>query len=119
MLKEDIAANVDVLYALKEAKYRMFGLTNWSGETFPIALRRFSFFQEFEGNVVSGDAKMIKPDKEIFYLLLERYQINAENSLFIDDNLKNIESAQEIGFHTVHFSPDTDLAHQLRLMEVL
>jgi 2-haloacid dehalogenase len=119
MLKGEISANVKVLHQLKSSGYPMYGLTNWSGETFPIALRRFPFFAEFDGIVVSGDEKMIKPGQEIYFLLLERYRIKAENTLFIDDNRKNIAVAGEIGFQTVHFDVGTDLEQELKLLKVL
>ena len=118
MLKSDIPQNTALLPELKK-NYRLFGLTNWSGETFPIALKRFSFFEEFEGIVVSGDEKMAKPDKEIFFLLLSRYQLHAEDCLFIDDNSNNISTAKEMGFHTIHFTDDVNLEQQLKQMQLL
>lgn len=108
MLKSDIKDNVEVLYNLK-GKYKLLGLTNWSAETFPIALARYPFFKEFEGIVVSGEEKMIKPNKDIFNVLLERYNINAEESLFIDDNIANIKTANEMGFKTIHVNKGINL----------
>src|SRR4029078_6303569 len=67
MLKSDIPENVAILPQLK-LKYKLYGLTNWSSETFPVALKRFSFFKYFDGIVVSGEEKMVKPDEDIFYL---------------------------------------------------
>lgn len=118
MLKSDIPQNTALLPELNK-NYRLFGLTNWSGETFPIALERFPFFKEFEGIVVSGDEKMAKPDKEIFFLLLDRYQLHAADSLFIDDNSNNIEAAKEIGFHTIHFTDEVNLRQELKQMQLL
>lgn len=118
MLGGTIGQNVDLIYQLK-GKYRLFGLTNWSGETIPIAFKKFDFFKEFEGIVVSGDEKMIKPDRKIYHLLLERYQIAAENSVFIDDNIKNIEVAQEIGFRTVHYNNGINVETEFRNMGLL
>jgi len=118
MLIDDISENVSVLNQLK-GKYRLFGLSNWSGETFPTAFKRFPFFEEFEGIVISGDENMKKPDPEIYSLLLNRYQIEAENSIFIDDNADNIRVAKEIGFSTVHFNNGTDLEVELKKMNLL
>ena len=118
MLKGSIPENVKVLYQLK-GKYRLFGLSNWSGETFPTAFKRFPFFQEFEGIVISGDEKMKKPEKKIYHLLLDRYQIRAENSVFIDDSLKNINVAKGIGFGTIHIDNGTVLEHELQKMNLL
>jgi 2-haloacid dehalogenase len=118
MLKGEISETVEILHKLKE-KFKIYGLTNWSAETFPVALKRFDFFQLFDGIVVSGDEKLIKPDKEIFYLLLKRYNLRATNCVFIDDNIKNIESAANIGFHTIHFKSAEDLKQKLSAMNII
>ncbi|MGE8514051.1 MAG: HAD family hydrolase, partial [Chryseobacterium culicis] len=115
MLKSDIPQNVEVLRKLKNTDYHLFGLTNWSEETFPYALENYDFFQIFEGKiVVSGTEKLIKPDPKIWHVLLERYNIKAEESVFIDDNTKNIEMAKSLGFITIQVFPETDLAKELK-----
>lgn len=114
MLKSDIPENVAILRSLANTDYQLFGLTNWSEETFPYALENYDFFQLFNGKiVVSGTEKLIKPDPKIWYILLERYDIKAEESLFIDDNPKNIEMARTLGFTTIKINPDTDLKQEL------
>ncbi|MEG0928805.1 HAD family hydrolase [Chryseobacterium sp.] len=114
MLKSDIPQNVEVLRKLKNTDYHLFGLTNWSAETFPYALENYDFFQIFDGKiVVSGTEKLIKPDPKIWYVLLERYNIQAGESVFIDDNPKNIEMAQSLGFETIQVTPDTNLEQKL------
>ena len=114
MLRADIPKNVEVLKKLAVTRYELFGLTNWSHETFPYALKNYDFFKLFGGKIiVSGDEKMIKPNPEIWKLLLERYQIKAQESIFIDDNAKNIEVAQSLGFKTVHVKENTDLNNEL------
>lgn len=119
MLRSDIPENVTVLRKLAKTDHDLYGLTNWSGETFPYALDNYDFFQLFEGKiVVSGDEKLIKPDPEIWKVLLDRYQLNAEESVFIDDNAKNIETAFEMGFKTVHIQPHTDLELELQNLGV-
>ncbi len=112
MVKGHIPQNVTVLRKLKE-KYKLYGLTNWSAETFPIVFKRFSFFKLFDGIVISGQEKLIKPDKKIFEIILERYHLEAKNSLFIDDNMNNIQAAKEMGFVTIHVLEKTDLKWEL------
>ncbi len=102
MLKSDIPGTVALMYQLK-AKYPLYGLTNWSAETIEIAYGRYEFFKAFDGIVVSGIEKMIKPDKQFYHVLLERYDINPAFTLFIDDNIHNIKAAKEIGLHAIHF----------------
>lgn len=120
MLKGDISENVAVLRKLEHTKYNLFGLTNWSAETFPYALKHYDFFQIFEGKiVVSGDEKLIKPDPKIWEVLLERYAIKAEESVFIDDNLKNIDVAKSLGFICIHIKPKTDLEAELHKLGIV
>lgn len=114
MLKSDIPQNVEVLKKLSKTDYHLYGLTNWSEETFPYALENYDFFQLFDGKiVVSGTEKLIKPDPKIWHILLERYGIQAKESIFIDDNPKNIEMAKELGFHTIRVYPETNLRQEL------
>jgi 2-haloacid dehalogenase len=118
MLKSDIPETVALIYQLKQ-KYKIYGLTNWSSETISIAYKRFDFFKEFNGIVVSGEEKIIKPDKEIFHLLLNRYHLNAEDTIFIDDNINNIETATEIGLYTIHFESTSQLEATLSSINVI
>lgn len=108
MLGGPIKDTVDLLSRLKTNNtYNLFALTNWSSETFPIALERFDFLSWFQGIVVSGHEKCIKPDREIYNILLERYELNAEHSVFIDDNKRNVAGALAVGMKAIHFK-DTD-----------
>ena len=119
MLRSDIPENVAVLRQLKHSDYELFGLTNWSAETFPYALANYDFFEIFNGKiVVSGEEKLIKPDPKIWQILLEKYSIQSKESIFIDDNPKNIETAKNLGFITVHITEETNLAEELRELGV-
>jgi 2-haloacid dehalogenase len=112
MLKGEIPETVSILNKLK-AKYRIYGLTNWSAETFKIARGKFPFFQEFDGIVVSGQEKILKPDKEIYYRLLDRYHLKAEKTIYIDDNMDNIRTAEEIGMYSIYFENAAKLENDL------
>ena len=115
MLKSDIPQNVDVLRKLENSEYELFGLTNWSAETFPYALENYDFFKIFDGKiVVSGTEKLIKPDPKIWEVLLQRYQLKPEESVFIDDNPRNIEVAETLRFNTVHITEETNLGEELK-----
>ena len=112
MLGGPIEQNVALLKPLK-TNYRIFGLTNWSAETYPIAYDLYPFFGEFEGIVVSGIERLAKPDKRIYLLLLERYGLSASECLFIDDNARNIRAAKALGFHTLYMTNDVCLKEEL------
>ncbi len=118
MLGGVIEDSVRVLHLLKD-KYPLYGLTNWSAETITIAYDKYDFFNHLKGIVVSGDEKLIKPDPKLYQVLLDRYKLKANESLFIDDNIHNIETALEMGFHTIHFTDKIDLEKVVREMGVL
>ena len=114
MLAGEITGTVTILKKLVESRnYKVVALTNWSAETFPIALERFDFLQWFEGIVVSGEEKTRKPFDAIFNLTLNRFNIKAENSIFIDDNLRNIEAAKKLGINGLLFESPDKLYKQL------
>lgn len=113
MIGGPIEENVALIEDLKD-KYLLFGLTNWSAETFPIVFNQYPFFKEFEGIVVSGTEKIVKPDAQIFQLLLTRYGLQADESLFIDDNLENINTANKLGFKTIHLEKNVNLKSDLQ-----
>ncbi|MFI0429014.1 HAD family hydrolase [Mariniflexile sp. HMF6888] len=115
MLGGSIDGTVKVLETLiKTEKYKLVALTNWSHETFPIAQKRFEFLRWFEGIVVSGDEKTRKPFKSIYDITLNRFNITPEKSLFIDDNLRNIEAANALGINGIHFETPEKLIQQLK-----
>lgn len=95
-------------------EYRVLALTNWSGETWPKAIAKFPWLQWFEGILVSGDEGMRKPFANIYELMLSRYSIQAEEAIFIDDSLKNIEGCEKLGIKGIHFKDSGTLAAQLR-----
>ncbi|WP_346882287.1 HAD family phosphatase [uncultured Algibacter sp.] len=119
MLGGAIEGTVTILEKLiKSNRYKIVALTNWSNETFPVALNRFEFLQWFEGIVVSGDEKTRKPFKDIFDITLNRFNITAENTLFIDDNLRNIEAANSFGIHGIHFKSPLELEELLKTYNI-
>ncbi len=108
---------LDQLYADK--KYKLVALTNWSHQTFPIALERFEFLQHFEDILVSGVEKLKKPDPKIYQLALKRFDVKAENAIFIDDSLRNIKAASKEGIHTIHFKSSSQLKRDLKKRGIL
>lgn len=114
MLGEQIDPTVDILRQLiNNTALKVVALTNWSAETFPVALERFDFLQWFEGIVVSGAEKTRKPFKEIYDITLNRFDLVANESIFIDDNARNIEAANQLGIHGLHFKNANTLKNQL------
>ncbi len=120
MLDGEISGTVQILKELKASgKYHIYGLTNWSAETFPIAVKQFEFLNWFEGILVSGSEGIKKPDPAIYELLLERYSIDRKTALFIDDSLRNVAAAEKIGIKSIHFIGPENLKSSLHELEIL
>lgn len=117
MIKGEIEENVRLIKILK-IKYRLFGLTNWSAEKFPNVYNQYPFFKELEGIIVSGEENIAKPDVRIFNLLLDRFELDASESLFIDDSSENITAAKIIGFQTIHLRKNVLLENRLKYFGV-
>ena len=118
MLKSDIPENVELLYSLK-SKYKLFGLTNWSAETISVAHRKYPFLAEFQGIVVSGEEKLVKHDRRIFELILDRYKLDPVETVFIDDNTLNIEVANQLGLTSVHCDSPEGLKERLLNLNII
>jgi 2-haloacid dehalogenase len=110
---------IEILKQLKRAGYPLYGLSNWSAETFPFAREKYDFFDLFDDFVISGEVGHVKPDPEIFHIMLEKIGKPAEECLFIDDSLTNIKQAQKMGFATIHFQSSEHLAVALRELKLL
>ena len=114
MLGYEHTGTVELLKKLHQSpNYSIYALTNWSGETFPVAQKKFPFLSWFEGIIVSGDEKLKKPDPEIYKLLLKRYNLDATDCVFIDDRVDNVEAAVKVGFTGIHFFNHTQLQKEL------
>lgn len=111
MLAGQIDDTVAILKELKAAgQHRLLALTNWSRETFPVALEHFEFLHDFEGILVSGQENLAKPDPAIFRLMINRYELNPVRTIYIDDNLRNVKAAAAIGFEAIHFTSPLQLS---------
>ncbi len=103
MMGKQIDGMQELLQDLKTAGYHIYGLSNWSAETFYQIRPKYPIFDLLEGFVLSGDEKCLKPEPKIYTILLERYHINPNTAVFFDDNLANVESAKAVGIHGIQF----------------
>lgn len=99
----------ELLKGLKAAGHHLYGLSNWSTETFPLVRDRFPSLQLLEGMVVSGYEGIVKPDPAIYELLLRRYGLDARDCIFIDDNPANVAGAAAVGIRGIRFTSLSDL----------
>jgi 2-haloacid dehalogenase len=114
-----IEETVDILRLLKQKEHLLFGLSNWSTETFNRIRPKYDFLEWFDGIVISGEVKVAKPDRRIYEHLLKLVNDSAENCLFIDDSKANIVAAMELGFMTIHFESPQQLKRDLSLQGLL
>jgi 2-haloacid dehalogenase len=120
MLKSPIYESVEIFRKLKESRrYKIYALTNWQAGLFDIALVRYDFLHWFDGRVVSGEEKTRKPFPEFYQRLLDRYQVDPQHALFIDDSMRNIKAAEAMGIQSIHFESPAKLGERLHELGIL
>ena len=120
MLGDAIHDTVEIFMELKQnPDLKFYALTNWSAETFPIALDRFEFLHWFDGRLVSGEEKTRKPFPDFYQALFDKYSINPSQAIFIDDNLRNVKAGEEHGMISIHFNNAAELKKTLKELKIL
>lgn len=114
-----IDGSVEILHELKATGITLLALSNWGKDTFASIEADYPFLQLFDGKVISGREGVVKPGREIFDILCERYDVPASRSVFIDDSPANISSATALGFDALLFDNPAILREQLRLRSLL
>ena len=113
MMPGPIAGSVEILAELRDRGTPLYALTNFSAETYPPARERFAFLSWFCGILVSGEVKVIKPDPQIFQLLIERFDIDPYGAVYIDDVEANVAAARPFGIHAIQFTTPAALRAEL------
>jgi len=113
MVPGPILGTVDILAELRARQVPLYALSNWSAETFPISLKRFDFLQWFQGIVLSGEVRLLKPDPRIFQLFFEIHAIDPSHAVYIDDLERNVEAATALGMHGIVFTDPPALRSEL------
>ena len=113
MMGGAIPGMYELVADLKKAGYGVYGLTNWSSETFYLIDKEYPVFGLLDGMVVSGDVRLLKPGAEIFHCLLDKYGLKAEESIFIDDNAENVAGAMAAGLAAHRFVDAAELRRWL------
>ncbi|MEG0307155.1 MAG: HAD family phosphatase [Clostridium sp.] len=108
-LLKPIEEAVNGLEELNNRGYNLYYLSNFHDMAFKEINKTHGFFKLFHGGVVSYEEKLLKPEKEIYERLVERYKIIPKESIFIDDTKLNVEAAKRLGFKTIHFQGEIDI----------
>ena len=119
MIAGPIDGSIEILAELRDRSTPLYGLTNWSAETYPVARKRFAFLRWFRGILVSGEVGLIKPDPRIFALLIERFGIDPQRTVYIDDVEANIAAARPFSIHAIHFTTPARLREELVALGLL
>lgn len=104
---------------LKEKGYNLYILSNFPKVPFEEIRERDEFFKYFDGAIVSAYVKHLKPEKAIYESLLVDYSLNPEETIFIDDKLDNIISAEKLGISGVHLKTPESLKEKLKELKLL
>lgn len=114
-----INKNIEILKAVRDLGYKTYILSNFIKEVYTFIEKKYNIFTLFDGKIISGFEKTIKPEKAIYLELLNRYHLNPEESLFIDDVLFFLKPAKKLGMKTIWNKPETDLREELRKYEII
>jgi putative hydrolase of the HAD superfamily len=108
-----IEPTVALLRELREAGFRLYGLSNMSESIFAYLDARHDFFKLFDGIVVSAAVKLLKPEPGIYEHLRERFALDFAECVFIDDLARNVESAQRLGLPAIRFESTDQVRREL------
>ncbi len=113
MFRKIFKKSVELLIYLKNNNYECYVLSNWSWETFQGMDKDYPFLNKFDGLIISGKEKLIKPDEKIYKLAINRFNLVPEETVFIDDKKENIEAANNLGFLTIHLTNPEIIAQSI------
>ena len=113
MIRGFFEESVDILKKLKDKNYDCYVLSNWSAETFAGMIDDYPFLKLFDGLLISGEDKLIKPDHVIYQLARDRFNLNPEETVFIDDKRENIEAAKGLDFKTIHLTDPKNIEKEI------
>ena len=113
-----IEESINILMSLKKNGYKIYYLSNFHQLAFAEVTKKNSFFELFDGGVVSYEEKLIKPEEDIYKLVLDRYKLNPSETIFIDDTKVNVDAANSIGIKGILFKDSEKLREELNSLEV-
>jgi len=110
---------LDIVRTLAERDVPLFAISNFGAESWAQFRPSAPVFDLFRDIVISGEERLIKPETAIFELALRRFGRRADQCLFIDDRLDNVEAGEAIGLAGHHFQDATQLGSALKALRLL
>ena len=119
MIGGEVPGMRELVAELKAKGYGLYGLTNWSAETFCLVRNEYPVFSLLDGMLVSGEEHLLKPSPEIFQRLVDRFGLTPSECLFIDDNAANVEGSISFGIPALRFTDPATLRSDLHSRGIL
>src|ERR1700751_737381 len=119
MMPGPIPGSVEILAEVRAGGTRLYLLSNFSTEPFPLAFEWFDFLRWFHGLVISGEVGVIKPDPRIYEIMLARFAIDPHRAVYIHDVAANVEAARRFGIYGIHFTTPVALRKELVRLALL
>ncbi len=117
-MQEEVAPTKELIIKLKEAGYKLYVLSNMAHEYIEY-IRTLPIYKYFDGDIVSSEVGTIKPEEEIYQTLLQRFNLDPQQTLFIDDRSINVEAAQRLSIDAFHFEAKNPTSSCSKLSEIL
>jgi len=117
-LLTSIPKNVKILRNLKLKGYNLYVLSNYINEAYDYVKEKYDFFSLFDGIVISSKVKLVKPESEIYRYILHKYNLNPEESIFIDDTEECILQANKLKLNTIHYLPHINLKVEFKKLGI-
>lgn len=119
MLGEVNAETVEIVRELRSRGMRVYALSDWSAETFPLTRGVIAELDLFDDIQISGDVGMTKANPRAFDLAARRFNVNPTETVFVDDIPANVKSARAAGFTAIHFTTASALRAELMALGVI
>ncbi|MBR4745052.1 MAG: HAD family phosphatase [Oscillospiraceae bacterium] len=107
--------SANYLLELKARGYKVYLLSNIARDSYHF-VKEYPFFNKIDGGVFSYRERVCKPDEGIYRVLLGRYGLDPAETLFFDDNPKNVDAAQKLGIRSILFTDITDSKRQAEML---
>lgn len=102
-------ASIQLLKTLREKNYKIYFLSNFYEKAFNYILNNYAFLEGAEGYLISYQVRLIKPEKEIYEVLLAKFNLKPEECLFLDDMDENLEAGRKLGIKGINIKNLTEI----------
>lgn len=113
IVTNEVEGMYELLTQLKAEGYKLYGLTNWCSKVY-LTMAQFPIFKLLDGQIISSEEKVIKPEPEIYQRLFDKFNLKPEECIFADDRAENIEGGSRLGMDGIVFKDAKQYERELR-----